>query len=141
MSERRRSRGAEEPKKAGAQRAPASRRKAAANSAPTAKGGVAKAGPGKPGAGKPSPGKGGAGVKGGAQQAPANAPKSPISPTYESGADPAQPGEVVEERDRGLRRAMFLAELAEARELRRRVAPRRAKAQEMHARLLRTFRY
>ncbi|WP_051452488.1 hypothetical protein [Actinospica robiniae] len=43
--------------------------------------------------------------------------------------------------ERGMRRAIFLAELAEARELRRRVAPRRAKAQEMHARLLRTFRY
>ncbi len=43
--------------------------------------------------------------------------------------------------DRGLRRAIFLAELAEAKELRRRVAPRRARAAELHARLLRTFRY
>ncbi len=43
--------------------------------------------------------------------------------------------------ERGMRRAIFLAELAEARELRKRVAPRRARAQELHARLLRTFRY
>jgi hypothetical protein len=45
------------------------------------------------------------------------------------------------ERDRRLRRARFLAELAEARELRKRVAPRRARAAELHARVLRTFRY
>lgn len=43
--------------------------------------------------------------------------------------------------DRGVRRAVFLAELAEAKELRKRVAPRRARAAELHARLLRTFRY
>ena len=45
------------------------------------------------------------------------------------------------ERERRLRRARFLAELAEARELRKRVAPRRARAAELHARLFRTFRY
>jgi len=43
--------------------------------------------------------------------------------------------------DRSVRRAVFLAELAEAKELRKRVAPRRARAAELHARLLRTFRY
>lgn len=43
--------------------------------------------------------------------------------------------------DRGVRRAVFLAELAEAKELRKRVAPRKARAAELHARLLRTFRY
>jgi len=51
-------------------------------------------------------------------------------------ADAADP-----ERDRRLRRARFLAELAEARELRKRVTPRRTRAAELHARLLRTFRY
>ena len=45
------------------------------------------------------------------------------------------------ERDRRLRRARFLAELAEARELRKRVTPRRTRAAELHARVLRTFRY
>jgi hypothetical protein len=82
-------------------------------------------------------------ARGGAGQPPAvSAPKSPISPVYDDGRDdPDRPGEGGEVRDRGLRRAMFLAELAEARELRRRVAPRRARAAELHARLLRTFRY
>lgn len=42
---------------------------------------------------------------------------------------------------RNLRRAVFLAELAEAKELRKRVAPRKARNAELHARLLRTFRY
>jgi hypothetical protein len=111
MSERRTARGAEETGKKGAQRSSGPRRK------PAAKGGAKPAGA-------------------------ASAPKSPISPTYESGQDAAaRPGEDGEQRDRGLRRAMFLAELAEARELRRRVAPRRARAAELHARLLRTFRY
>lgn len=45
------------------------------------------------------------------------------------------------ERERRLRRARFLAELAEARELRKRVTPRRTRAAELHARVLRTFRY
>lgn len=52
-----------------------------------------------------------------------------------------QTDESAAPQERGMRRAIFLAELAEARELRKRVAPRRARAQEMHARLLRTFRY
>jgi hypothetical protein len=51
------------------------------------------------------------------------------------------PGTEAKPQDRGLRRAIFLAELAEAKELRRRVAPRRARAAELHARVLRTFRY
>lgn len=45
------------------------------------------------------------------------------------------------ERERRLRRARFLADLAEARELRKRVTPRRTRNAELHARLLRTFRY
>ncbi len=45
------------------------------------------------------------------------------------------------ERERRIRRARFLAELAEARELRKRVAPRRTRAAELHERVLRTFRY
>ncbi len=60
---------------------------------------------------------------------------TPISPSLSAPvtSDP--------ERDRRIRRARFLADLAEARELRRRVAPRRARAAELHARVLRTFRY
>jgi hypothetical protein len=50
--------------------------------------------------------------------------------------DPARQAE-----DRNLRRAVFLAELAEAKELRKRVAPRKTRNAELHARLLRTFRY
>lgn len=79
--------------------------------------------------------------RGGTAQTSGVAPKSPISPAYDSAQDPKRPGAGGEQRDRGLRRAIFLAELAEARELRRRVAPRRARAAELHARLLRTFRY
>jgi hypothetical protein len=62
------------------------------------------------------------------------APRSPRTPLSTPGGEP-------QAQDRGLRRAIFLAELAEAKELRRRVAPRRARAAELHARLLRTFRY
>ena len=46
-----------------------------------------------------------------------------------------------EPEDRVVRRAVFLAELAEAKELRKRVAPRRVRAAELHVRLLRTYRY
>lgn len=57
-------------------------------------------------------------------------------------AGPAESADATDpERDRRLRRARFLAELAEARELRKRVTPRRTRAAELHARLLRTFRY
>jgi hypothetical protein len=57
-------------------------------------------------------------------------------------AGPAESADAADpERDRRLRRARFLAELAEARELRKRVTPRRTRAAELHARLLRTFRY
>ncbi|HEV2348171.1 MAG TPA: hypothetical protein VGS97_29065 [Actinocrinis sp.] len=51
------------------------------------------------------------------------------------------PEDADSERNRRMRRAQFLADLAEARELRKRVAPRRARAAELHARVLRTFRY
>jgi hypothetical protein len=57
-------------------------------------------------------------------------------------AGPAESADAADpERDRRLRRARFLAELAEARELRKRVTPRRTRAAELHARVLRTFRY
>jgi hypothetical protein len=57
-------------------------------------------------------------------------------------AGPAESADATDpERDRRLRRARFLAELAEARELRKRVTPRRTRAAELHARVLRTFRY
>jgi hypothetical protein len=82
------------------------------------------------------------GGRGGSTKPSASSPaKSPISPAYGPGREPGQGAEGEQGRDRGLRRALFLAELAEARELRRRVAPRRARAAELHARLLRTFRY
>ena len=57
---------------------------------------------------------------------------------------PAEPGSAQRPRPepgRDKRRAQFLAELAEAKALRARVAPRRARLQELHQRLLRTFRY
>ena len=57
---------------------------------------------------------------------------------------PAEPGgrqRARQEPSRDKRRAQFLAELAEAKALRARVAPRRARLQELHQRLLRTFRY
>jgi hypothetical protein len=56
-------------------------------------------------------------------------------------ADPSSSCAADPERDRRIRRARFLAELAEARELRKRVTPRRTRAAELHARVLRTFRY
>jgi hypothetical protein len=99
-------------------------------------------------AGAPAPRPSGAGRRsggqGGARSAPApgSAAKSPISPSYRGEEESARPKDKADvPRDRGLRRAMFLAELSEARELRRRVAPRRARVAELHARLLRTFRY
>lgn len=60
----------------------------------------------------------------------------------QASAPAAEPPEPIDPgQDRRLRRARFLAELAEARELRRRVAPRRTRAAEIHEKLLRTFRY
>jgi hypothetical protein len=70
-----------------------------------------------------------------------SAPRNTAQRANADRAANAQVGESAGGQERGLRRAIFLAELAEARELRKRVAPRRARAQEMHARLLRTFRY
>ena len=70
-------------------------------------------------------------VRGPAESAEQLTPHSPLT----------APGTEAQPQDRGLRRAIFLAELAEAKELRRRVAPRRARAAELHARVLRTFRY
>ena len=82
-------------------------------------------------------------TKGGAK--PAAAAGKPAAPAasapVERVAGPLSQPQSADPRDRGLRRAIFLAELAEARELRKRVAPRRARAAELHARLLRTFRY
>ena len=120
MSERRGT-AAEQAAMAGAAKRTAGRRK------PTAKGGSKPAGsaaakPAASAAGRP------------ARPAGPAEPQPPRSPLSAPGTEP-QP------QDRGLRRAIFLAELAEAKELRRRVAPRRARAAELHARLLRTFRY
>lgn len=54
-----------------------------------------------------------------------------------------QGGKAEEEaaRDRRRRRALFLRDLAEARELRKRVTPRRSRRERLHAALrMRTFR-
>jgi len=64
-------------------------------------------------------------------------------PDQEYGADPSS-GETDRETDaeRRRRRARFLRELTEARELRDRVQPRRAKAARLrHAMRMRTFRW
>lgn len=58
-----------------------------------------------------------------------------------AGSSSAKPDTPQQPEDRNLRRAVFLAELAEAKELRKRVAPRKTRNAELHARLLRTFRY
>jgi len=116
MSERRGRTAAEQAAKAAANRTAGRRKKPAAkpggkSSSPAA----AKAAPGAVGN----------------ESAEPRRPRSPL----------AAPDAESQPQDRGLRRAIFLAELAEAKELRKRVAPRRARAAELHARLLRTFRY
>ncbi|MFC0055536.1 DUF4461 domain-containing protein [Streptomyces actinomycinicus] len=60
-------------------------------------------------------------------------------PEKSAGRDPAKP---ESEAERRRRRAQFLRDLAEARELRARVQPRRAKAARLrHAMRMRTFRW
>lgn len=71
---------------------------------------------------------------------PRRGPRSEPSSPADSAADSALSSPDAE-RERRVRRARFLAELDEARELRKRVAPRRARAAELQARVLRTFRY
>jgi hypothetical protein len=68
-------------------------------------------------------------------------PRVPGASGTSSAPDPTHSENSDSERNRRMRRAQFLADLAEARELRKRVAPRRARAAELHARVLRTFRY
>ncbi|MET9830885.1 hypothetical protein ABZ078_16530 [Streptomyces sp. NPDC006385] len=64
-------------------------------------------------------------------------PESPADPTPGSPDSPEQPDAA-----RRRRRAQFLRELAEARALRDRVQPRRAKAARLrHALRMRTFRW
>ena len=105
----------------------AAAKRTAARRKPTPKGGAKPVG--GPASAKP------AGSGAGRRSAePGEREQAPHSPLTAPGAEPQQ-------QDRGLRRAIFLAELAEAKELRRRVAPRRARAAELHARVLRTFRY
>lgn len=107
----------------------AAAKRTAARRKPTPKGGA------KPVAGPASAKPAGSGSGAGRRSAePGERQQAPRSPLSAPGTEPQQ-------QDRGLRRAIFLAELAEAKELRRRVAPRRARAAELHARLLRTFRY
>ncbi|WP_369234765.1 hypothetical protein AB5J56_23645 [Streptomyces sp. R21] len=56
--------------------------------------------------------------------------------------EPAQPESQESDAERRRRRAQFLRELTEARELRDRVQPRRAKAARLrHAMRMRTFRW
>jgi hypothetical protein len=110
----------------------AAAKRTAARRKPTTKGGAKSVG-------GPASGKSGTSAKpaasgAGRRSAESGQAQVPHSPLTAPGAEPQQ-------QDRGLRRAIFLAELAEAKELRRRVAPRRARAAELHARVLRTFRY
>ncbi|GAA1964432.1 hypothetical protein [Kitasatospora viridis] len=68
---------------------------------------------------------------------PEGKPEQPAEPT--ATARPADPPETEAQRRR--RRAVFLRELAEARELRARVQPRRTKERRMREALrMRTFR-
>ncbi|MFJ5308174.1 hypothetical protein [Streptomyces sp. NPDC088350] len=63
-------------------------------------------------------------------------------PDRESHEDPSQHAGRETEAERRRRRARFLRELTEARELRDRVQPRRAKAARLrHAMRMRTFRW
>ncbi|MFF4152797.1 hypothetical protein ACFYZU_21560 [Streptomyces sp. NPDC001651] len=63
-------------------------------------------------------------------------------PNTESPADPAPDAPDTSDAARRRRRAQFLRELAEARALRDRVQPRRAKAARLrHAMRMRTFRW
>ncbi|MFJ8635122.1 hypothetical protein [Streptomyces sp. NPDC093568] len=63
-------------------------------------------------------------------------------PNPESPADPTQDSPEENDAARRRRRAQFLRDLAEARELRDRVQPRRAKAARLrHAMRMRTFRW
>jgi hypothetical protein len=68
-------------------------------------------------------------------------PGAPHSAEKPASASSSSSGQSDPENDRRVRRARFLADLAEARELRKRVAPRKARAAELQARVLRTFRY
>ncbi|MFE7644719.1 hypothetical protein NFX46_39045 [Streptomyces phaeoluteigriseus] len=72
---------------------------------------------------------------------PEHAAARPGEPSRRSSAGPAErPAETEGERRR--RRAQFLRDLAEARELRDRVQPRRAKTARLrHAMRMRTFRW
>ncbi|WP_329273816.1 hypothetical protein [Streptomyces sp. NBC_01451] len=65
------------------------------------------------------------------------------APGHEPGREPDQGRKASEtEAERRRRRAVFLRELTEARELRDRVQPRRAKAARLrHAMRMRTFRW
>lgn len=63
-------------------------------------------------------------------------------PDRESHEEPSQRNSSETEAERRRRRTQFLRELTEARELRDRVQPRRAKAARMrHAMRMRTFRW
>ncbi|MFG2378761.1 hypothetical protein ACGFY9_45850 [Streptomyces sp. NPDC048504] len=63
-------------------------------------------------------------------------------PDRESHKDPSQHDSPESDAERRRRRAQFLRELTEARELRDRVQPRRAKAARLrHAMRMRTFRW
>lgn len=115
MSERRGRTAAEQAAKAAANRTAGRRKPAAKPGGKSPASAAAKAAPGAAGN----------------ESAEPRRPRSPL----------AAPDAESQPQDRGLRRAIFLAELAEAKELRKRVAPRRARAAELHARLLRTFRY
>jgi hypothetical protein len=67
-------------------------------------------------------------------------PDVPEDASADAGA--AEPERTETDAERRRRRAQFLRDLAEARQLRRRVQPRRAKAARLrHAMRMRTFRW
>src|SRR4029077_15728481 len=82
-------------------------------------------------------------IAGPLRQSPPPRPAGPSAPAQSTPSEPADPDPHPPpqlpppnphhpDRDRRRRRPGFFAELAEARELRKRVAPRRARAAELH---------
>ncbi|GHI06555.1 hypothetical protein [Streptomyces cellostaticus] len=69
-------------------------------------------------------------------------PELPDHETDAAEPEPPEPEQPETDAERRRRRAQFLRDLAEARELRARVQPRRAKAARLrHAMRMRTFRW
>ncbi|WP_207929337.1 hypothetical protein, partial [Actinomadura sp. 6K520] len=99
--------------------------------------------PGPPATGEPAPGQPVSGASAPAGNAPAEAPVTDVTAGQDVRPRPGPQGDISPEqvREHLRRRAIFLRELAEARELRRRVTPHRSRRARIHAALRRrTFR-